>query len=202
MERKKPPVSLEDRGSIESGVSMRYDIRSRPPAPPVGDSAAIAIRMFRALVVCLDIEVLQRMKSPLKNESPGRKRPPGASRFSTFFNVAAIGGKSPRTLRLFDHSIRAMSVCQARGVAPLSGCAAELLNAQARRRRERRGAPQALTSPPRNEPGRTFLFDCRSGCSCGVPSVRSPEDPSLVARGTGHSLSEFLCVLCASAPLR
>ena len=62
MERKKPPVSLEDRGLIESGVSTRHDMRSRPPVPPVGDSAAIAIRMFRALVVCLDIASLQWMK--------------------------------------------------------------------------------------------------------------------------------------------
>ena len=118
MERKKPPVSLEDRGLIESGVSTRHDMRSRPPVPPVGDSAAIAIRMFRALVVCLDIASLQWMNTPLKNESPGRKRPPGASRFSTLFNVAAIGGKSPRALRLFDHIIGVVGVCQ--GLSDLS----------------------------------------------------------------------------------
>jgi len=116
MERKKPPVSLEDRGLIESGVSTRHDMRSRPPVPPVGDSAAIAIRMFRALVVCLDIASLQWMNTPLKNESPGRKRPPGASRFSTLFNVAAIGGKSPR-LRLSVESIALSAGCQA-GVRP------------------------------------------------------------------------------------
>ena len=81
---------------------MLYDTRGRPPVPPVGDSAAIAIRMFRALVVCLDIASLQWMNSPLKNESPGRKRPPGASRFSTLFNVAAIGGKSPRIINCLE----------------------------------------------------------------------------------------------------
>jgi hypothetical protein len=119
VEQKKNPVSLEDRGGvIESGVSTRHDMRSRPPVPPVGDSAAIAIRMFRASIQCLDIDVLQWKNSPLKNESPGRKRPPGASRFSTFFNVAAIGGKSPRTLRLFDHIIGIVGVCQ--GLADLS----------------------------------------------------------------------------------
>jgi hypothetical protein len=50
---------------------MRYDTRGRPPAPPVRDSAAI--RMFRALRMCMDIERETREGLMLqKNESPGR----------------------------------------------------------------------------------------------------------------------------------
>ena len=78
---------------------MRYDTRGRPPAPPVRDSAAIAIRMFRALHMCLHIEIETREGLMLrKTNRPGDKTPPGVSRFSTLFNVAAIGGKSPRTI--------------------------------------------------------------------------------------------------------
>src|SRR5436305_13885407 len=35
-----------------------------------------------------------------ENESARARVPPGASRFSTLFNVAAIGGKSPRAVSI------------------------------------------------------------------------------------------------------
>jgi len=61
---------------------MRYDTRGRPPAPPVRDSAAIAIRVLCALRMCLDIEIETREGTDAqKNESPGRQDAAGRIAF-------------------------------------------------------------------------------------------------------------------------
>jgi hypothetical protein len=76
--KEKTPVLIEDRGNRHSHVPrvthVLENVEIRTPDKKRGEL------------------MLQ------KNESPGRERPPGASRFSTLFNVAAIGGKSPRTI--------------------------------------------------------------------------------------------------------
>ena len=62
-----------------------------------------------------------RRASVQKTKTPGRE-PPGESRFSTFFNVAAIGGKSPRLLRLCPYGTGAGCSCQS-GFAVLGDAA-------------------------------------------------------------------------------
>ena len=81
-EKEKTPVLSEDRGDRSSVISMRYDTRGRPPAPPVRDSAAITIRVFRALRMCIEIEREAREGLMLqKNESPGRQDAAGRIAF-------------------------------------------------------------------------------------------------------------------------
>src|SRR5690349_8518772 len=47
-----------------------------------------------------------------KIRMPGGEKPPGMSRFSTLFYVAAIGGKSPRTFDCAGKTKRDWSGCQ------------------------------------------------------------------------------------------
>jgi len=72
------------------------------------DASVATVTFFGAPVaaVCagIVIDVLRargtRRLKRYKTKKPGRKGPPGASLFSSLFNVAAIGGKRPRALRL------------------------------------------------------------------------------------------------------
>jgi hypothetical protein len=67
-------------------------MRRRPSVPPEGEAAAIDIR------ICMGIEIMRDGvdAGTRKYECPEDEKPPGMSRFSTLFYVAAIGGKSPR----------------------------------------------------------------------------------------------------------
>jgi hypothetical protein len=82
-------------------------MRRRPSVPLAREAAAIDIR------ICIRrIEVIDRPKAGGKRKSPGEQEPPGLSRFSTLFYVAAIGGKSPRiidcanTISVLDHGVK------------------------------------------------------------------------------------------------
>ena len=67
-----------------SHCSTPGTLRQRAKEEPPSTVAPEAHRKVRRPARCL------------KTQMPGRVKPPGRSRFSTLFNVAAIGGKSPR----------------------------------------------------------------------------------------------------------
>jgi hypothetical protein len=84
--------------------------RRRPSVPLAREAAAIDIRICIRRIEVID----DRPKAGGKRKSPGGNQPPGLSRFSTLFYVAAIGGKSPRsidcadTLRIFGRNVKTL----------------------------------------------------------------------------------------------
>jgi hypothetical protein len=86
-------------------------MRRRPSVPPEGEAAAIDIR--------IGMEWIEIMRAggvdagTRKYECPEDEKPPGMSRFSTLFYVAAIGGKSPRVFSCEFYSKVQRLPCQA-----------------------------------------------------------------------------------------
>jgi hypothetical protein len=75
-------------------------MRRRPSVPLAREAAAIDIRICIRRIDSIDI--IDRPKAGGKRKSPGGNEPPGLSRFSALFYVAAIGGKSPRFIDCAD----------------------------------------------------------------------------------------------------